>query len=275
MHNHKKINFLYSCFFLLVILSLIQGYYCKFLPELSSWNKSAVSSIGTVGSYSYHVCTELFENYWEENGFIENLQVIFVLISIILLIKIKFKFKKINFIHLFIIIKILALIYYLGEEISWGQHFFKWKSPIIFQQINNQKETNLHNISNLFDQLPRALVFFWCAFSLILINFVKYINKISKEFFLLISPDKKLIYISLLLLALSLPNIIVDKLNLHPGHYEKLSTGETIPIPASAFIDMITFNYIRLSELHELIFSFYFLSYSIFINQIKEKILIN
>jgi len=221
------------------------------------------------------VCSQLFENYWKENGFIENLQVIFVFISIILLIKIKFEFKKLNFIHLFIIIKIFALTYYLGEEINWGQHFFKWNSPIIFQEINNQKETNLHNISNLFDQLPRTLVFFWCAFSLILINFSKFKTKISKEFFLLISPDKKLIYISLLLLALSLPDLIVDIFNLHPGHVEELSTGGTIDIPAASFFDKITFNFVRLSELHELIFSFYFLSYSIFINQIKEKILIN
>ena len=255
MYKLKKINFLYSCFFLLVILSLIQGYYCKYIEG--------------------HVCSELFENYWKESGFIENLQVIFVLISIILLIKIKFEFKKLNFIHLFIIIKIFALTYYLGEEISWGQHFFKWNSPIIFQEINTQKETNLHNISNLLDQLPRTLVFFWCAFSLILINFSKFKTKISKEFFLLISPDKKLIYISLLSLVLSLPDLIVDIFNFHPGHYEELSTGGTKDLPVAIFIDKITFNFVRLSELHELIFSFYFLSYSIFINQIKEKILIN
>ncbi len=262
MYKLKKINFLYSCFFLLVILSLTQGYYCKYIK-------------GPIESYSYHVCSDLFENYWRENGFIENLQVIFVLMSIILLIKIKFEFKKLNIIHLFIIIKILALIYYLGEEISWGQHFFKWNSPIIFQEINTQKETNLHNISNLLDQLPRTLVFFWCAFSLILINFSKFKTKISKEFFLLISPDKKLIYISLLLLVLSLPDLIVDIFNFHPGHYEELSTGGTKDLPVAIFIDKITFNFVRLSELHELIFSFYFLSYSIFINQIKEKILIN
>ena len=262
MYKLKKINFLYSCFFLLVILSLTQGYCCKYIK-------------GPIGSYSYHVCSDLFENYWRENGFIENLQVIFVLMSIILLIKIKFEFKKLNIIHLFIIIKILALIYYLGEEISWGQHFFKWNSPIIFQEINNQKETNLHNISNLFDQLPRALVFFWCAFSVILINFIRLKTKNSNKFFLLVSPNKKLIYISLLLLALSFPDIIVDKFNLHPGHYEKLDTGGTKDIYAAVIIDMFTFNFVRLSELQELIFSFYFLSYSIFINQIKEKILIN
>ncbi len=56
---------------------------------------------------------------------------------------------------------------------------------------------------------------------------------------------------------------------------KKLDTGGTKDIYAAVIIDMFTFNFVRLSELQELIFSFYFLSYSIFINQIKEKILIN
>ena len=255
MLSNNKINFFYFCFLLLIVFSLTQGYYCKYIPS--------------------NVCNELFKNYWLENGFIENLQAIFVLVSIIILIKIKFNLKKLNFINLFIIIKIFALIYYLGEEISWGQHFFKWDSPIIFQEINNQKETNLHNISNLFDQLPRALVFFWCAFSIILIKFIKLKNKNSEDFFLLVSPNKKLIYISLLLLALSIPDIVVDIFNLHPGHYEKLVTGGTVDIPVAIFIDKLTFNFIRLSELQELIFSFYFLSYSIFAHQIRRKFFIN
>ena len=134
MNDTNKINLFYFCFLLLIIFSLAQGYYCKY--------------------FSFKVCSEFFKNYWTENGFIENLQAFFVLTSIILLIKVKLKLKEFNFIHIFIIVKILALTYYLGEEISWGQHFFKWNSPVIFQEINNQKETNLHNISNLFDQLP-------------------------------------------------------------------------------------------------------------------------
>ena len=255
MSSNNKINFFYICFLFLVVFSLTQGYYCKYTPS--------------------NVCNELFKNYWLENGFIENLQAIFVLVSIIILIKIKFNLKKINFVNLFIIIKIFALIYYLGEEISWGQHFFKWDSPVIFQEINNQKETNLHNISNLFDQLPRALVFFWCAFSIILIKFIKIKNKNNEDLFLLISPNKKLIYISLLLLVLSIPDIVVDIFNLHPGHYEKLVTGGTVDIPVAIFIDKLTFNFIRLSELQELIFSFYFLSYSIFVHQIRRKFFIN
>lgn len=35
-----------------------------------------------------------------------------------------------------------------GEEISWGQHFFKWETPEVFQEANFQQETNLHNFFN-------------------------------------------------------------------------------------------------------------------------------
>ena len=231
----------------MIIFSLIQGFYCR--------------------DNTNNVCSGFFKNYWNENGFIENLQAIFVLASVMLLVKLKLKYQEYNFIHVFIIIKILALIYYLGEEISWGQHFFKWGSPIFFQEINNQKETNLHNISNLFDQLPRGIVFFWCAFSIILANFNIFKHKISKNLYFIISPNKKLIYISFLLLVLSVPDIIVDLFNLHPGHVDEFGKG----IPASLFYDIFTFNFVRLSELHEIIFSFYFLCYSIFLYRKKSK----
>lgn len=54
-----------------------------------------------------------------------------------------------------------------GEEISWGQHFFGWKTPEWLGAINKQNETNVHNIADrVLDQKPRAivaaLIFFGC-----------------------------------------------------------------------------------------------------------------
>ena len=49
-------------------------------------------------------------------------------------------------------------IYLAGEEASWGQHYFGWITPDFWIDVNDQKETNLHNVSNLFDQLPRAFL---------------------------------------------------------------------------------------------------------------------
>lgn len=48
-----------------------------------------------------------------------------------------------------------------GEEWSWGQHFFHWQTPDWLALINNQQETNLHNVAeNLLDQKPRAVFTF-------------------------------------------------------------------------------------------------------------------
>jgi len=52
----------------------------------------------------------------------------------------------------------LACLYFAGEEISWGQWLFHWNTPETLATLNDQGETNLHNISSWLDQKPRALV---------------------------------------------------------------------------------------------------------------------
>ena len=51
--------------------------------------------------------------------------------------------------------------YFAGEEASWGQHFFGWRTPPAIARLNDQGETNLHNISSWLDQKPRSLVELW------------------------------------------------------------------------------------------------------------------
>jgi len=60
-----------------------------------------------------------------------------------------------------LLIWILACIYFAGEEASWGQWYFGWETPETYSQINDQNETNLHNTSTWLDQKPRALVEIW------------------------------------------------------------------------------------------------------------------
>jgi hypothetical protein len=50
----------------------------------------------------------------------------------------------------------LGALYYAGEECSWGQNYFGWMTPDGWSQINDQQETNLHNTSGLFDNVPRG-----------------------------------------------------------------------------------------------------------------------
>ena len=52
----------------------------------------------------------------------------------------------------------VALFFILGEEISWGQHIVGWHTPAWFAHRNVQDETNLHNASWLLNQLPRNIL---------------------------------------------------------------------------------------------------------------------
>lgn len=48
--------------------------------------------------------------------------------------------------------------YVTGEELSWGQHLLNWSTPEYWAAVNDQNETNLHNVSSWLDQKPRALL---------------------------------------------------------------------------------------------------------------------
>ncbi len=250
MNIKNKLNYQILILFLfLVLFSLYTGYQCKY-PKPG------------------YCTSSFFINYWTESGFIETIQSLFLLISIILIFISNREFKSNKFLYIFLNVKIFALLYYLGEEISWGQHFFHWQTSDFFLEFNNQKETNIHNISNFFDQLPRAIVFIWC--SILPLTFLFLEKRLKKNIiaFNIIIPNKILILISLLLIFFFIPDFIIDKFGIHPGHIDEFGKD----IFEAMFYDKISFNFIRLSELHELIFTFYFLIYSLNLHKVKKNI---
>lgn len=60
-------------------------------------------------------------------------------------------------------------VFIAGEEASWGQHALHWQTPETLAAVNDQNETNLHNIGNALDLYPRylfnALIAFACVFA--------------------------------------------------------------------------------------------------------------
>jgi hypothetical protein len=64
-------------------------------------------------------------------------------------------------IRIWMLLTTLGCIYFAGEELSWGQHLVGWGTPAYLEAINDQEETNLHNISSWFDQKPRLLLEIW------------------------------------------------------------------------------------------------------------------
>ena len=55
-------------------------------------------------------------------------------------------------------ILILGATYFALEELSYGQHMFGWGTSESWKELNDQDETNLHNVHAMFDQVPRTLL---------------------------------------------------------------------------------------------------------------------
>jgi hypothetical protein len=60
-----------------------------------------------------------------------------------------------------VVMVVLACLYFAGEEISWGQQLLEWETPQAIARLNDQSETNLHNMSSWFDQKPRMFLEIW------------------------------------------------------------------------------------------------------------------
>ena len=119
-------------------------------------------------------------------------------------------------------------------------------------------------MTNLFDQLPRTLVLLWCSVvPIITFIFIK-LSSTKNDLIMILMPNKKLIIFALLVLFFVLPDLIVDK-------FEIINKDISYDQRKGYFYDMITFNFLRLSELHELLFCYYFLFYSYSFTKLKRN----
>ena len=250
----KKFDKFFFCVLIFIFIILCEGIYSHFYYKVSA----------LFDFIPIHSRSNINQKVWGEMGIIENIQHIFLLLTIIFLFlyinSVKSKNLPIQY-KAFLYIYTLGVLYFFLEEISWGQHYFMWETPNIFKAINDQKETNLHNIFNLLNEPPRTMLIIWCSCSFIIYKFFSG-NKLSyfKNF---IFPDINLKKISLLIIFFTLPDLIVDKFNLHPGH----SLDWLLEIRIDEVVDLLTFNFIRLSELIEFLLCYYILAHSYYIKK--------
>lgn len=83
-----------------------------------------------------------------EDWLAENLQVILNGVAMLLALLVVRRYQQLGdtlivTLYLFLC---CGLIFLVGEEISWGQRIFGWSTEGVFAEINDQNETNLHNI---------------------------------------------------------------------------------------------------------------------------------
>ena len=100
-----------------------------------------------------------------EYGLVENLTAVFLAAAVVFggLVSLGERGKRMpGIVRAFVGLLTLGCFYFLGEEISWGQHYFGWATPEVLAAMNEQGETNLHNIGGWseasLDQGPRNLL---------------------------------------------------------------------------------------------------------------------
>jgi len=98
-----------------------------------------------------------------ERGLLENAQVLFLLIFLVFGGKILSTRGPLPHPRLrpWVILLVLGGLYTVLEEVSWGQHYFEWRTPAWLAALNRQNETNLHNINtDLFFHIPGMIVMY-------------------------------------------------------------------------------------------------------------------
>ena len=102
----------------------------------------------------------------------------------------------------------LGCLYIAGEEISWGQWFLHWQTPEGWSEINNQNETNLHNVSTWLDQKPKALLLIGIAIGGLIFPLLEKYTKVRlPERFRIIYPPASMIFVVLCIIAVKLSDL--------------------------------------------------------------------
>ncbi len=96
-----------------------------------------------------------------EAGIVENMTVLFLVVAIgfcVSGISTANRLGLSSMLRAWLFIMIMGSAYFALEEISYGQHMFGWGTAETWKELNDQDETNLHNVHAMFDQVPRAML---------------------------------------------------------------------------------------------------------------------
>lgn len=97
---------------------------------------------------------------------------------------------------------VVAMVYFAGEDLNWGQYYFGWVPPDYFLTHNKEQETNLHNINSWFNQKPRLVVELWLVVACIAVPLGWQLPRRLTQRFLpaMFWPDRRLVLIAALAL---------------------------------------------------------------------------
>lgn len=121
--------------------------------------------IATLAILALQVSRDLFRFLLEEDGPVEWLSAIFFVGIAVIAVRIGFnRFKTGHSWQAVLFVSVALVMFFAGgEEVSWGQRVFGWDTPEELIGINDQEETNLHNIGIML-QLTNIAMFLTGAY---------------------------------------------------------------------------------------------------------------
>ena len=145
----NKFKIFFVAFIVFTIFLLFEGFFWFYSAKLSWFCFDTLSFSHWCVDAPVDKKYAIFDRYrggynpliWNENGLVENLQILllfFAIVNYIIFFKKKEIYNTSKFLIYFIYLYFLGLIYFFLEEISWGQQFFNWQSPEFFLNLNNQ-----------------------------------------------------------------------------------------------------------------------------------------
>jgi hypothetical protein len=105
-----------------------------------------------------------------------------------------------------------AMLFFGGEDLNWGQYYFGWDAPEYFRELNNENETNLHNMTWWANQFPRMVVEAWLVVACILVPLGWQWPRTVTSALVpsAMWPDGRLVFVAMLALLLKLPKLFSD-----------------------------------------------------------------
>ena len=113
----------------------------------------------------------------------------------------------------------LGCVYFAGEELSWGQSLFHWETTQLLENVNDQGETNIHNISSWFDQKPRLALELWVLVGGVLFHIWSLVTGrvfTPAHWAYWFWPVRKLVPVSVLALIVMLPKRVLESFGTLP-----------------------------------------------------------
>ena len=200
---------------------------------------------------------EFYNRVFEtEFGLIENIQVAFLFVALLIaLTAARLAWQASSRAQvLWLSLFASATFFYLGEEVSWGQHFIGWQADGIFAE-RGQAETNIHNLHPFLSRALRAIV----VTAIVLVGLLP-ITPLGAwlcaklpgglAFWLWALPSKNCSLTALLILGVKLPKRIYRWSGLEEGYWPGINDNELLEVFVAAFFFLYALVLLRRIKYH-------------------------